>query len=412
MNRFAELVSTGSELLNGRTLNRHAQVLGSRLAEIGFRLTRDTTVPDDLEAIREATESALGRVDVVVVSGGLGPTSDDVTRDAIADLIGGRVVMHESTRDHLRERYLRLGRSLTPAGERQALIIEGAEVLPNRVGAAPGQCIAFQSKTLFLLPGPPGEFKAVLEDGVVPCLLRVFGHAELPPSLTFMVSGIGESDLVTRLESAGLLAPGLEISYSAAPARVELAFRQKNGGELPPGLASSVRRTLGSLIFAEERKELQEVVAEKLVARGATLAVAESCTGGLLGDRLTTVSGSSAFFLGGVIAYSNAGKVRELGVDETALGREGAVSEAVAGQMAEGARRRFDADFGVGVTGIAGPTGGSRDKPVGLVYIAVADRQRVRARRHRFPGDRAGIKEWSVQTALNLLRLRLEDALE
>lgn len=408
MDPRVELVSTGAELLNGRTVNRHAQVLGERLASLGLALVRDTTLPDDQDTIADALQQALDRVDVVITSGGLGPTSDDVTRDAIAAHLGRAIVSDPASLRTLRERYAKWNRTLTPARERQAQIVEGAVALSNPVGAAPGQRIELKNKVVFVLPGPPREFAAILDQHVLPWLTNQFGERELAREHIFLVTGLGESDIVALFEEAGFPPPGVTVTYCAAPARVEIRLTTE---KLSPAAwedaSSRVRALLGNHVYAEERTDLPEVVGRALTGRGATVAVAESCSGGLLAHRITSVSGSSAYFLGGVVSYANDAKVRDLGVSAVSLEQHGAVSEQVAREMAAGVRERFGSDFGISITGIAGPSGGTDEKPVGLVFIAIADVEGSYASRHQFPGDRAWIKEWSSLTALDMLRLHL-----
>ena len=408
MRSSVELVTTGAELLSGRTVNRHAQTLGDALAPLGLRLVRDTTVPDDQAAIEDAVRGALGRVDLVIVSGGLGPTSDDVTRDVLCAITGQTLVMNEEARVRIAERYARSGRVLNPSVERHALVLSEAAVLQNSAGLAPGERVEHAGKVIFLLPGPPREFASVLTEHVLPWLRE---HAAVtPPDLRiFQVCGIGESDIVTRLTPLGFPPPGLDdVAYCAQPGRVEIRL------SAPPAaaaaLASAVRMVrdgLGDHIFAEERIDLPAVVARRLGERQATLATAESCTGGLIGHRLTDLSGSSAWYLGGVVAYANESKIRDLGVPAATIAQHGAVSEETARAMAEGVRARFGSDFGLAVTGIAGPTGGTPEKPVGLVWLAVADAQGVTAQKHRWNGSREVNKEWAAQYALDLLRRRL-----
>ena len=412
MSREVELVTTGTELLIGRTVNRHAFVLGERLRTIGLNLVRDTTVRDDAPAIREAIQSALGRADVVFVSGGLGPTSDDITRDVLAALLGRTIVSDAAALEAMTARYQKLGRVVTEQAQRQALVIEGACVLSNSVGMAPGERIELGDKVLFLLPGPPREFSAILEQHVLPWLRAKAGGAPVAERL-FLLCGIGESDIANRLEKAGFSPPGLEIAYCAAPGRIEVRLTSL-AGDVPAveGAAAVARPLLGDFVFSEERVEMEDVIAGLLRREKATLATAESCTGGLIGHRITSVSGSSDYYLGGVVAYSNEVKIRELGVSAEALNQKGAVSEEVARQMAVGVRKRFNSDYGLSVTGIAGPTGGTSEKPVGLVYVAVADKTRAWVRRHCFASDRATIKTWSSQMALDLLRRRLQGLLK
>jgi nicotinamide-nucleotide amidase len=408
-----ELVATGSELLNGRTVNRHASVLGEQLKPLGLPIVCETTVPDDIAAIEDAIRNALRRVDMVLVTGGLGPTCDDVTRDAIARMLGRKIVMDEPSRNSLRTRYGRIGRAVTPQAELQAQIVEGATALANSVGMAPGERLDLDGKVLFALPGPPDEFRAVLLEHVLPWLRQSFGAVHLPAEQIFMVCGIGESDIMRRLDEIGFAPKGVEVAYCAAPGRIEVRLTSPRGDrEAVESAARDVRQALGESVFAEDRLNMEEVVGRLLAGKKSTLATAESCTGGLVGHRITMVSGSSDYYLGGVIAYSNAVKERELGVNPATLATHGAVSAEAAREMAEGVRTRFSADFGLSLTGIAGPTGGMAEKPVGLVFIALADRARTWVRRHQFNGDRARIKDWSSQMALDLLRRRLQGILK
>lgn len=407
MKQGVELVSTGLELLTGRTVNTHAHTLARQLAPLGLRLLRDTTVPDDQAVIRQAVAEALTRVDIVLVSGGLGPTSDDLTREAVADLAGVGLVMHEPSRRAIRDRLARLGRVLTESVERHALVLEGADVLMNPVGLAPGEDIHLEGQRIFLLPGPPHEFEAILAEHVLPRLARLLPST--PPEMRyFEVCGMGESDLATRLGGHAFPGSGLEVAYCASVGRVEVRiWGPAENVEQLEAAARSVRQAAGAHLFAERPAELEEVVAELLLARKLSLATAESCTGGLVAHRLTNLAGSSAWFRGGVVAYANEVKVCELGVYPATLEQVGAVSAEVAQQMAEGVRVRLGSDLGLGITGIAGPAGGTEQKPVGLVYVAVADAAGTVVREHRFAGRRAIIKAWSAQMALDLVRRRL-----
>jgi nicotinamide-nucleotide amidase len=408
MNGIVELVSTGNELLSGRTVNLHAQTIGARLGELGIPLARDTTVGDNPRDIEDALRGALSRADVVVVTGGLGPTMDDLTRDAVASVTGRGIVMDEGSLERIRFRYTKTGRAMNPSVARHALVLEGAEVLSNSVGLAPGERIAWEGKTIFLLPGPPRELKAVLEEHVLPWIRVHVPVPSRPYVRTFQVCGIGESDLMTRLEKKGFVAGEVFMETCAQPGRVEVRLKTATGLRDAVDRATAVlREAAGDYLFAEGTATMAEVVADLLRARSATLATAESCTGGMIGARLTDLAGASAWYVGGVVAYSNDSKVRDLSVNAAVLERWGAVSGEAARQMAEGIRRRFAAAYGLAVTGIAGPTGGSAEKPVGLVYAAVSDERGQVDREFRFGGDRASIREWSSALALDLLRRRL-----
>ncbi len=402
----AELISTGAELLSGRSVNTHARLLGERLARLGIALRRDTTIPDDLRTIQRVLQDAMQRVDLVFVSGGLGPTNDDITRQAVAEILKRRVVTDEASLRTLRERMRRAGRAMNAARERQAQIVEGATALSNAVGAAPGQRIEYADKVLFLLPGPPAEFEAVLDDHVVPWLREQLAGGTALRERILLVCGLAEADIVQRFEAADFPPAGIATAYCAGAGRVEVRLHPDSDTS-EAALDQATDRAaalLGEAVYARERVELEELVGHRLKAQGQTLASAESCTGGLIGERITSVSGSSAWYLGGIISYADAVKVRELGVDSEVLAREGAVSDAVVRQMAEGVRTRFAADYGLAVTGIAGPSGGTADKPVGLVHIAVAHPDGTTAERHVFPGNRATVREWTCRAALMLLQ--------
>jgi nicotinamide-nucleotide amidase len=434
-----ELVSTGSELLSGRTVNTHAQTLADKIRPFGLRLTRDTTVGDDLAAIADCVRGALARVDIVFVSGGLGGTSDDLTRDALIQIVGGQLVQYPEALAALEKRYAAMGRPVTDIARRQTLILDRGEGLLNPVGLAPGMAIQIPvtlvggvsnpagenillrgvgnpahkagtaRKTIFVLPGPPREFTGVLESGVFPRLgkmgLPVFQALENLLECT----GLGETEIAERLEKIGLPTPEIEVGYCAAMGQIEVRLATSPAhAKLLEEKTAAAHAALGAAVYAESRISLEEAVGRLLAVQRKTLATAESCTGGLIGHRLTQIAGSSAYFLGGVIAYSNESKVRDLGVSGALIEKHGAVSEEVARAMAEGVRARFGADFGLAVTGIAGPEGGSAAKPVGTVWFALADANGTLAKHRCFPTIRENVKLWSSQQALDLLRRRLQ----
>ena len=445
MKAEGELITTGSELLSGRTVNTHAQTLADKLHAFGLKLLRDTTVTDDLAAITEAVRGALARVDIVFVSGGLGGTSDDITRDALVQIVGGGLVPHPESLVALDQRYAAMGRPVTDVARRQVLILERSAGLFNPAGIAPGMAIQIQDwratlrrgrdedgrdgawpssvgsaarelelpptkqKMIFVLPGPPREFNAVLEMGVFPRLgkmgLPVFQALEKLLECT----GLGETEIAERLEKIGLPMPEIEVGYCAAMGQIEvrLAAAPERAALLEEKIVA-VRAALGATIYAETRIGLEETVGRLLAAQKKTLAVAESCTGGLIGHRLTNIPGSSQYFLGGVICYSNDSKIWDLAVPRELIEKHGAVSEEVARAMAEGVRARFGSDFGVAVTGIAGPDGGTPTKPVGTVWLALADAAGTLAKHRCFPTARENVKLWSSQQALDLLRRRLQ----
>ena len=399
--RTAELISTGSELLNGRTINTHAATLGGQLRSLGIQLRRDTTLVDDRAALAEAIQLAAGRCDLLIITGGLGPTEDDLTREALADGLQRDLVKHEAWLRLVRRRYRALGREMTADRERQAVIVEGAKLLTNPVGIAPGQRIDCEGGcSIFVLPGPPREFQGMLDKHVLPWLMEQ--DTGVWYEQIFMLVGLGESEIARRLEESGLELQS-EIGYCARPGQVELRLERTEGEETLRREARALQVLFADAIFADRRMELADAVGERLLATEKTVAVAESCTSGLLGKLLTDRAGSSGYFIGGILSYCNEVKAAQLGVRRDDLERLGAVSEPVAAQMAQGVRERFGTDFGVGITGIAGPGGGSGEKPVGLVYIAVADAEQVVVERRVFAGNRDLVRERSAMAALHRL---------
>jgi len=403
-----ELVTTGAELLNGCTVNRHAQWLGLQLFQIGWSLTRDTTVADDLLSIRDAILSAFQRSDVVVVTGGLGPTGDDVTRDVAAEWFGTKIVMHEPSRLAVVRAYQMRNKPLNSTVERHALVVDGAEVLENHHGLAAGEHLERNGKHLFLLPGPPREFHGMMMDHVIPWLERLGAAGPINLQI-FQTAGLGESDIMSKLEQEGFASLDVDTAYCAEPGRVSIRVKERNRAAKDFSRAVHIiHHVLGRFVYSRQDETIEHAAGRLLKECGRTIAVAESCTGGMIGQRLTSVPGSSAYMRGGVIAYHNDIKVGLLHVDKELLDQCGAVSEPVAVAMAEGVRRQTGADIGLSVTGIAGPDGGTAEKPVGLVYIAIADSNGSMARELRLGGGRDVIRESSATMALDLVRTRLE----
>lgn len=405
----AELISTGAELLSGRSVNTHARELGECLGRFGIRLERDTTVGDDIPTIQSAIRDAAQRVQLVFITGGLGPTNDDVTRDALAGLVEQEIVMHEDSLHRLRERMHLANRPMTPARERQAWVLSGARVLPNSAGAAPGEHIQDKGIQYFLLPGPPPEFRAILDEHIAPWLAEQTSQGQGPlRERILLVHGLGEGDIVDRFENARFPPPGIVTAYCAGAGRVEVRLHPTAGTSdaALDQAADQVAELLGDSVYARKRVALVQCVGEALIAARATVGTAESCTGGLLGAQITQVAGSSAYFKGGIIAYADAIKIQQLDVDAALVDRHGAVSEAVARAMAQGARTRLQTDYAIAVTGIAGPDGGTPEKPVGLVHSAIATPDAVHAYRDQFPGTRETIREATCRSAwMRLLRL-------
>ncbi len=405
----AELISTGSELLSGRTATLHARTLGQALQRLGLELVRDTTLPDDPAAIAAAVRDALARVDIVLVSGGLGPTEDDLTRDALADALGRRIVMDEPALRALRERYRASGRPLRPTSERQVQILEGGVALPNAVGVAPGQRIELEGKVLFVLPGPPGEFGAVLQDHVLPWLEAHVPVAARRPGALFMVTGLGESDIMARFAAAGFPPAGVEPAYCAAAGRVEVRLSAAPGADADlAAAAASCRALLGDVVYAEDRIELNRVVGRLLVEHHRTVASAELNTGGRLAQSLADAQDEVPLVLGGLTAPRLEALFEWLGVTpDVALG-DGRAGPAIAIAMADAVRLRTGADLGVAASDVVPPGADAPDRPAGSFHVALSAADGTWVRGHRIwatKDERA--KAWAVQMALDLIRRKL-----
>jgi nicotinamide-nucleotide amidase len=402
----AELVNTGTELLFGSVVNTHLAFLGQQLFSLGLRISRQTTVPDGY-AIRDAILEAAPRCQLILITGGLGPTTDDVTREIVAELTGRSLEYDETIFAKIRERFEKRGLRLTDPISRQAYVPKGAQVLPNDHGTAPGLYVPATAKLphLILLPGPPRELRPMFDRYATPLIRTLVGTTDLTAAV-FKTVGLGES-LAQELIGADLAAiEGLELGYCARIG--ELDLRLIGSSESVLRGTQIVRARLSDHIVSEDGSELEAVVVRRLSQQGATIAVAESCTGGLLANRFTNVPGASAVFLEGNVTYSNAAKTRTLGVSTELLNRVGAVSKEVALAMAEGARARAGTTYALSTTGIAGPDGGTPEKPVGTVFVGLAAADGPsQVESLFFPTDRATFKQIVTQSALDLLRKRL-----
>jgi nicotinamide-nucleotide amidase len=412
-----ELINTGTELMLGRVLNTHQQWLCRQLADLGYVVTRQVAVADSGAEIEQAVREALSRADLVITTGGLGPTSDDITRDLIAQLLGRNLQENAEVLAHIRNFFETRKRPMPERTSVQALIPDGATVLHNPHGTAPGLAMEVRPNPfrrggertwLIMLPGPPRELRPMFCDTVTPLLSRA-----LPPPGAFVcrtlrTTGIGESmvqqRIARRLEDS--VAAGLDLGYCARPGQVDirLAARGADAAKLVSEAETKVRNLLGPRIYGIEDEELETAIVRLLTTRKQTLALAESCTGGNIAHRVTNVPGASAVLLAGLVTYSNAAKQKFLGVRGETLAQHGAVSEPVAREMAEGARQETGADYALSVTGIAGPGGGTPEKPVGTVFIGLAGPEAVVVEANANPYDRETFKQVTTQQALDLLR--------
>lgn len=402
-----EVINTGTELLLGKVINTHAAFFGDELFKLGLRIFRQTTIPDG-DDIQRVLEEAFPRCDAILITGGLGPTSDDITRETVAGLLGLPLHKDEAVWEHIRQFFLKRGREANSWNERQAMVPEGAEVLPNPNGTAPGLFVpATAGKTphLFLLPGPPRELRPMFHGEVLP-RLRQLSDSEILPWRNFKIYGVGESNIAEAIEPRVQDIDGLEYGYCCRLGEVDVRLI---GPEAAIETASGVLRDeFAEAIVTESETPIEQVIIEMLTEHGRTVATAESCTGGLIASTLTDISGSSAVFHRGYVTYANEAKAELLGVSESMLAEHGAVSEPVARAMAEGCLAKSSADFAIAVTGIAGPTGGSDEKPVGTVFFAVASTGGDTVVRHEcFTSDRISFKARTCRAALDLLRRRI-----
>jgi nicotinamide-nucleotide amidase len=425
-----EIVNTGSELMLGRVLNTHQQWLCRRLADLGHVVTRQVAVADTSTEIQNEVREALHRAELVITTGGLGPTSDDLTRELIAELLGKKLIQNRDVLAHIENFFAKRGRKRPQKTDVETFVPEGALFFLNPTGTAPGLAMKVKdgrwrtadrmsarpssstidpssARWLIMLPGPPRELRPMFDEFVVPLLKREFAD-EIFVCRTLRTTGIGES-LVQEFIEADLLPlveRGLQVGYCARPGAVDvrLAAGGANAENIVREGGKVIQKILGASIYGFDDDELETVVVGLLRSRRKTLALAESCTGGCIAQRVTNVPGASDIFLGGVVSYANAAKETFLGVKAETLIRHGAVSEAVAREMAMGAREKFGSDLAIAVTGIAGPSGGTPEKPVGTVFIALASAAGIDVKRFLNAWDRETFKQVTATQSLEWLR--------
>ena len=406
-----EVINSGTELLLGEVINTHAAWIAKRVFPLGLLISRQTTVPDG-PAIRDAVCETFNRADIVFITGGLGPTTDDITREAVAEILGLKLVPNETVRVAIEARLGSRGYKLLERMLRQTMVPEGSIVLPNKNGTAPGLYIpslstpSSASPHFFLLPGPPRELKPRFEESVLPILRGLLGDLPEKDCRIYRVVGLGESAVEEMIGLELSQNKDLEVGYCARPNEVD--FRLIGSKQLLDTLEPRIVQTLGKNLVSAKGEGIEEWITHCLAAMGLTISTAESCTGGLLANRLTNVPGSSKVFHHGFVTYSNESKSDLLGVSQALLSEHGAVSEPVASAMAEGALRNANSDFSLALTGVAGPDGGTPEKPVGTVFIAMAQVGKpTHCQNFSFPVDRATFKQLATQAALDMLRRAL-----
>ncbi len=411
----AEIIAVGSELLTPHRQDSNSLYLTEKLNELGVEVRFKCIVGDDAEGLTAAAKLAMRRSDIIIFTGGLGPTEDDLTREAVADALDLELRRDPEIIAKLEERFAKRGYKMSPNNAKQADILTSATALPNSLGSAPGQWIGGkydgQERILMLLPGPPYELKAMFEAECIPRL-----RARIPlqhiATRTLKIAMMPESQVDARVAPIYKTYTDVQTTILAGAGEIQLQLRCRKDSPAEAEtrvaeLAEKIEDELGDAIFSRKGETIEQIVSYLLQMRGMTLAVAESCTGGLLAERITSLSGSSRYFLGGAVVYSNELKTQFANVPKAMIDRHGAVSREVAAAMAEGIRKRCLASYGIGITGVAGPSGGTEQKPVGLVYIALAGEEGTQVVERNFPGDRKRIRQFSTQQALEMIRKAL-----
>lgn len=410
----AEIIAVGSEMLTPEKVDTNSLYITQQLNTLGIEVVQKSIIGDDRTRLTDAIRSALKRSEIVVLSGGLGPTEDDVTRDAVAAALGRSQSFRQVICDQIQARFQRMNRKMADNNKRQAYVIDGAEVLENPRGTAPGQWLASDGRVAILLPGPPGEMKPLFDEQCIP-RLRTFFPPQVIRTLHMRIAGMGESDvdrqvapIYTRYSN-----PATTILAGAGDISLHLRARSADPQEAER-LLNEVREqmdaVLGDRIYTHTGDSLEEVIRQLLRSRGATVSAAESCTGGLIAQRLTSPPGSSETFVGGVITYSSEMKMLLLGVHPDLLRVEGAVSEPVGRAMASAVRRRMRSTYGVSITGFAGPDGGTEANPTGTAYVGIASPVDCDVKRFQFAADRSRFRQLAAQFALDALRRKLLSA--
>jgi nicotinamide-nucleotide amidase len=405
----AVLLNTGTELLLGDVQDAHLSFIAREIFAFGLRLDEQRTVPDG-EPIRAALRELFSRAEILFVTGGLGPTSDDVTRDIVAELLGLELIENDDLLNSLKERLAVRKIKWVASIARQAQVPVGAQVLANNNGSAPGLYLKaninpkISSPHLFVLPGPPRELRPMFHESVLPILRSIVTQPAIERKL-YKITGVGESTVEEMIGAKVLAIPGIELGYCARPSEVDV--RVVGSPAATKAADAIIQRELGSRIFSVNDENLEELLVKLLAARRETLAIAESCTGGLLANRITNVPGASEIFVAGYITYANEAKIDILRVGSELIDKHGAVSEQVARAMAEGARARAAASYALSTTGIAGPGGGSAEKPAGTVYVGLAAANQTLLKKFFFPNDRETFKQQTAQAAFDMLRRTL-----
>lgn len=409
---LAEIISIGNELLSGNTVNTNATFISKRLHEHGILTVYAQVVGDRKDSILAALKLAVTRADVVLLTGGLGPTHDDITKKVIAGFFNKKLIFDEKIYMEVKERFAKRGIPMPEINRNQALVPAGVQLMANPIGSAPGMIFRPGEKLIFVMPGVPREMKAMMNESVIPLLKELCPECQVKVDL-FRTTGIPESAIYEKLEKDLPNYSSYEIAFLPKFTGVDLRIIRKKDDikneKKFQRFAKILQKSIGDYIYSSENIELEAVIGNLLREKQLSLSVAESITGGLIQDKITNISGSSEYFLGGVVVYSNEAKMRLLDVNKSSLQKFGAVSETVAREMVEGVRKKFGSDIAVSTTGIAGPTGATDTKPVGLVYIGISDKNGTRVKKYQFGNDRNINKARSAQAAIEMIRRQIKD---
>jgi nicotinamide-nucleotide amidase len=408
----AEIISVGTEILLGHIINTNASYLSRKLSEIGINLFYQSVVGDNPARLNAALKNALERSDIVITGGGLGPTVDDITIATISEVVSQPLVLNKDIEKSIEIYFKKRHIKMPPYVMRQAYVPKAALAIENPVGTAPGVIIDYRGKVVIALPGPPSELIPIFEDAVIPYLKKKYETHSIIFTRTIRTAEIPESAINKKIKNFLMMKTPLTVGIYARPNEVDVKITAKAENKKKAladieRIEKKISHILGDCVYGFDNDTLEEVVGKELIRKRMSLSIAESCTGGLISNRITNISGSSKYFDNGIVTYSNESKIRDLGVDKKLIERYGAVSRPVAIAMAKGMLKKSGSDVALAVTGIAGPTGGTKNKPVGLVYIALAHMKKTHCIECHFVGNRADIKHQTATAALDLLRKAL-----
>lgn len=404
----AEIIGVGSELLLGQIANTDAQYISQKLSQLGINVFYHTVVGDNSQRLKEILKIAVSRADLIITTGGLGPTMDDLTKETIAEFLGIPMELHQPSVEHIEEYFTKRGRTVSPNNYKQAYFPKGSIVLPNNHGTAPGAILEHNNKIFIILPGPPRELQPMFKEHVIPYLEDK--SSEKIVSRVLKIYGIGESDMEEKIKNLLINQSNPTIAPLAGASELSIRLTAKTSRNEDPykliqPIEEEIRERLGDVVYGIDSDTLEGVVVKLLIESGKTIATAESCTGGLIAERITSIPGASQVFIQGIVAYSNQSKIERLKVLKDTIAKYGAVSQQTAEEMVKGIIETSGADIGVAVTGIAGPGGGTEDKPVGLVYIGIGDRKGfIAVNRYNLLGDRKRVQQSSASIALDSIR--------